>query len=367
LDIVRPFPAKGSASARTPRRSRVLATTLAAAALAAGLVSCSRAASTAPAQAPAQAPATEVRVGYFPNVTHAPALIGVKKDFFKQQLGTTKLTTQAFNAGPEEVTALLGNSLDVGFIGSGPAINAFTKSQGSIQLVSGAVSGGAQLVVKPGITSPEQLKGKNIATPSLGNTQDVALKKWLADNKLTDQVKITNLDNPKTLDAFKTGQVDGGWLPEPWASRLVLDAGATVFLDEKSLWPNGKFPSTVMIVRGGFLQQHPDTVRALIKGEAAAIDWATANQAEARTVVNNSLKELAGSTLSQAVLDRSFQGIELTLDPISAEFSQLAKDSVTAGIVKTPADLKGFADFGPLNEVLKASGKPAVDASGLTK
>jgi NitT/TauT family transport system substrate-binding protein len=352
---------------RTLRSSRVLATTLAAAALAAGLVGCSRAETAAPAAAPAQSPAAEVRLGYFPNVTHAPALIGVKKDFFTKELGSTKLTTQVFNAGPEEVTAMLGNSLDVAFIGSGPAINAFTKSKGTIQLISGAVSGGAQLVVKPGITSPEQLKGKNIATPSLGNTQDVALKKWLSENNLKDQVKITNLDNPKTLDAFKKGEVDGGWLPEPWASRLVQDAGATVLLDEKSLWPDGRFPSTVVIVRSEFLQQHPDTVRALLKGEAAAIDWAAANQAEAKTVVNDSLKELAGSTLSQAVLDRAFQGIELTLDPIPAEFPQLAKDSVTAGIVKEVVDLKGFADFGPLNDVLKAAGKPAAVASGLTK
>jgi NitT/TauT family transport system substrate-binding protein len=352
---------------RTLRNSRVLATTLAAAALAAGLVGCSRAETNTPAAAPAQAPAAEVRLGFFPNVTHAPALIGVKKDFFKKELGSTKLTTQVFNAGPEEVTALLGNSLDVAFIGSGPAINAFTKSKGTIQLISGAVSGGAQLVVKPGITSAEQLKGKNIATPSLGNTQDVSLKKWLTENNLKDQVKVTNLDNPKTLDAFKTGEVDGGWLPEPWASRLVLDAGASVLLDEKTLWPGGRFPTTVVIVRSEFLQQHPDTVRALLKGQAAAIDWATANQSEAKTLVNSSLKELAGSTLSPAVLDRAFQGIELTLDPIPAEFPQLAKDSVTAGVVKDVVDLKGFADFGPLNEVLKEAGKPAAAASGLTK
>jgi NitT/TauT family transport system substrate-binding protein len=221
--------------------------------------------------------------------------------------------------------------------------------------------------VKPGINSPDQLKGKTIATPQLGNTQDVALKKWLAANNLTGQVKITNLDNPKTLDAFKKGDLDGGWLPEPWASRLVLDAGAKVLVDEKSLWPDGKFPSTVVIVRSAFLQQHPDAVRAVLTGEQQAIDWATANPADAKTVVNDALKQLAGSTLSQAVLDRSFQGIELTLDPISAEFPQLAKDSVTAGVVKTPVDLKGFADFGPLNEVLKASGKPSIYAPGLTK
>ncbi|MFE0028447.1 ABC transporter substrate-binding protein [Amycolatopsis sp. NPDC059021] len=351
---------------RTHHRSRVLATALAALTAAAGLAGCSRAdSSSGPAQN--QGAAAEVRVGYFPNVTHAPALIGTKKDFFAKELGKTKLTTQTFNAGPDEVNALLGNSLDVAFIGSGPAINAFTKSKGTIQLVAGAVSGGAQLVVKPDITSVEQLKGKTIATPQLGNTQDVALKKFLAEKKLTDQVKVTALDNPKTFDTFKKGEVDGGWLPEPWSSRLVADAGAKVLVDEKSLWPQGKFPSTVVIVRSEFLQQHPETVRALLKGELAAIDWAKANPAEAKTVVNGALKELTGNTLGEAVLDRSFSGIELTADPVAAQFPQLAKDSVTAGIVKEAVNLKGFADFGPLNEVLKAQGQPAVSAPELTK
>ncbi|MFD9896234.1 ABC transporter substrate-binding protein [Amycolatopsis sp. NPDC059027] len=351
---------------RTHHRPRILATVLAALTAAAGLAGCSRAdSSSGPAQN--QGAAAEVRVGYFPNVTHAPALIGTKKDFFAKELGKTKLTTQTFNAGPDEVNALLGNSLDVAFIGSGPAINAFTKSKGTIQLVSGAVSGGAQLVVKPDITSVEQLKGKTIATPQLGNTQDVALKKFLAEKKLTDQVKVTAMDNPKTLDTFKKGEVDGGWLPEPWSSRLVADAGAKVLVDEKSLWPQGKFPSTVVIVRSEFLQQHPETVRALLKGELAAIDWAKTNPAEAKTVVNGALKELAGSTLGEAVLDRAFSGIELTTDPVAAQFPQLAKDSVTAGIVKEAVNLKGFADFGPLNEVLKAQGQPAVSAPELTK
>jgi NitT/TauT family transport system substrate-binding protein len=348
----------------TTRRLRVIAAGLAALVLAAG---CSRAGGNG-TQAPAKAEgdATEVRLGYFPNVTHAPAILGLKKDFYTKELGATKLSTATFNAGPEEVNALLGKSLDIGFIGSGPAINAFTKSSGSIQLVSGAVSGGAQLVTKPEITSVDQLKGKNIATPSLGNTQDVALKKLLGEKQITD-VKITNLDNPKTLDAFRKGELDGAWLPEPWSSRLVLDAGAKVLLDEKSLWPAGRFPTTVIIVRSEFLQQHPQTVQAVLRGHLNAIDWAKANPAETKTVVNAALKELAGSTLSGPVLDRAFSAIELTADPITADFPQLAKDSVTAGIVKTAVDLKGFADFSALNEALKATGKPAVDAAGLDK
>ncbi|MFD1051620.1 ABC transporter substrate-binding protein, partial [Kibdelosporangium lantanae] len=167
-----------------------------------------------PAPAAAQGDATEVRLGYFPNVTHLPAIIGVKKDFYTKELGSTKLVTQTFNAGPDEVNALLGKSLDIAFIGSGPAINAFTKSNGAIQLISGAASGGAQLVTKPDITSPEQLAGRNIATPQLGNTQDVALKKFVKDKNIQG-VKVTNLDNSKTLDAFKKGELDGAWSRSP--------------------------------------------------------------------------------------------------------------------------------------------------------
>ena len=242
------------------------------------LAACSRREADAPAAggaAPSAAgtPAAELRLGYFPNITHAPALIGVANGYFQQELGSTTLTTQTFNAGPEEVSALLGGSLDAGFIGSGPAINAFAKSNGeAIRLIGGSTSGGAQLVVSPDITSPEQLKGKIIATPQAGNTQDIAFKKWLKENNLTngtgpDAVTVQNIENPRTLDLFKSGQVAGGWLPEPWSSRLV-DAGAKVLVDEKTLWPGGEFPTTVLIVRTQFLQEHPQTVEALLRADA---------------------------------------------------------------------------------------------------
>jgi NitT/TauT family transport system substrate-binding protein len=331
------------------------------------LSGCSRASRDTTGQTAAQdqGPATEVRLGYFPNMTHAPAIIGVDKGYFTGQLGSTTLTTQTFNSGTEEASALLGGSLDVGFIGSGPAINAFTKSNGQIQVVSGAVSGGAELVVKPGITTPDQLKGKTIATPSQGNTQDVSAKKWLSTNHLTGQVNVANMDNPQTFDAFRNGDVDGGWLPEPWASQLVLDAGAKVLVDEKSLWPQGQFPTTVMVVRTQFLQQHPETVEALLKGTLAAIDWASANPADAKTAVNDGIEQLTHDKLSQAVLDRAYNEITLGVDPDSSTYPQLAQDSVTAGVAKTAANLKGFLDLTPLNQVLAAQHKPTVSAAGL--
>jgi NitT/TauT family transport system substrate-binding protein len=343
---------------------KILALTLAAALALAG---CSRAAETPSAPAAATSPAAELRLGYFPNITHAPAIIGVANGYFTQELGSTKLTTQTFNAGGDEIAALLGGSLDAGFIGSSPAINGFAKSNGEgVRVIAGSTSGGAQLVVSPDITSPDQLKGKIIATPQKGNTQDVALKKWLKDNNLDGQVTVQNLDNPRTLDLFRTNQIAGGWLPEPWSSRLV-DAGAKVLVDEKTLWPNGQFPTTVLIVRTQFLQEHPDTISALIRGEQKAVDFTTTNAADAKKVTNDSIKQLTGSSLAPAVLDRSFTELQFTLDPLAATFPQLAKDSVTAGVADKETSLKGFIDVTALNGVLTQAGKPAVDAAGLDK
>jgi NitT/TauT family transport system substrate-binding protein len=347
----------------------ILAATLAAALALAG---CSRAAETPAAPSAAPSPAAELRLGYFPNITHAPAIIGLANGSFTQELGATKLTTQTFNAGGDEVSALLGGSLDAGFIGSSPAINAFAKSNGAaVRVIAGSTSGGAQLVVSPDITAPDQLKGKIVATPQLGNTQDVSLKKWLKQNNLEqgqgpDKVTVQNLDNPRTLDLFKTKQIAGGWLPEPWSSRLV-DAGAKVLVDEKSLWPNGQFPTTVLIVRTQYLQEHPDTIAALIRGEQKAVDFATSNTAQTKTITNDSIKKLTGSALAQNVLDRSFTELSFTLDPLAATFGQLAKDSVTAGVTSKETNLKGLIDVTALNGVLTQSGKPAVDAAGLDK
>jgi NitT/TauT family transport system substrate-binding protein len=344
--------------------------TLSAVVLAAGLAACSRAdRDPEPASANAdKGPAARLRLGYFPNVTHAAALIGLDKGLYAKELGTgTKLVPTKFNAGPEAVGALLGGSLDASFIGSGPAINAYARSNGeAVRLIAGATSGGAQLVVRPGIAKPADLAGKTVVTPQLGNTQDVSLKKWLSQQGLTGKVKVTNLENAQTLDAFKQGKVDAAWLPEPWSSRLVLDAGAKVLVDEAKLWPGGRFPTTVLIVRTAFLQEHPQTVRALLKGLIASTDFA-ADPAAAKAAVNAQLEELTGKSLKPAVIDRAFANITLTVDPVASTFPQLAKDAVTAGVAKQPADVAGFADLGALNDVLAQAGKPAVDAAGLDR
>ena len=323
-------------------------------------------------------PAAQLKLGYFGNVTHAPALIGVGQGLIADSLkaaGTNSLTTQVFNAGPAEIEALNAGAIDAAFVGPNPAINSFAQSKGkSVVVVAGVAAGGAQLVVQPGINSAADLKGKTLASPQLGNTQDVALRAWLAKQGLkttpngTGDVTINPTDNAQTLKLFQSGKLDGAWLPEPWASRLVLQAGAKVLVDEKSLWDGsqtgkpGLFPTTILIVNKKFAADHPQTVEALVKGNVAAINWLnTASQADKEKAVNAGLKASAGAELPTDVLDRALSNITFSADPLAGAYPKLLQDGVDVGVTKT-ADLHGLFDLTTLNRV---SGQPKVSAAGL--
>ena len=366
-------------TARPAPRARRLAATLTALLTAGALASlgaCSSDASassddpTASANPTAGAEAPELRLGYFANLTHALPLIGVDDGTYQKTLGDTKLTTQVFNAGPAAVEALFAGAIDAAYVGPNPAINAFAQSNGdAIRIVAGATSGGAQLVVRDGIDSPADLKGTTLATPQLGNTQDVALRAWLSDQDLStsltgaaSDVTILPQENSQTLDTFKAGQVDGAWLPEPWASRLVVDAGAHVLVDEKDLWPDGDFVTTHLIVSTEFLDKYPGTVKKLIEAEYATSEWVTANPDEAKTTANAAIEKLSGKPLSGAVLDRAWANLRLTLDPIASSLQTSADHGVAVGTSKK-TDLTGIYDLTLLNEVLAAHDQePASDA-----
>jgi NitT/TauT family transport system substrate-binding protein len=206
----------------------------------------------------------ELRLGYFPNLTHASAIAGIDKSYFEKSLGgRATLKTFTFNAGPQVVEAIFSNGLDASYIGPNPAINSFTKSNGeAVRIISGATSGGASLVVAAGISSPKDLKGKKLATPQLGNTQDVALRAWLATQGLkTDlqgggDLSIVNQANAEALEAFRTGAISGAWVPEPWASRLILEGGGKILINEADLWPGRRFVTTLILVRKDYLDNH---------------------------------------------------------------------------------------------------------------
>ncbi len=337
-------------------------------------VACSSSAASAPASGSSAAAgaAGTLRLGYFANVTHAAAVLGVADGSFTRALSTTTLQTQVFTAGPAAIEALNAGAIDAAFLGPSPAINSFVKSKGeSLRIVAGATENGASLVVKPEITSAAQLRGKSIATPQLGGTQDVALRNYLFDNGLKVQtnggsdVDVVNQDNAQTLALFKSGQVDGGWLPEPWASRLVIDAGAKVLVDEATLWPNRLFPTTVLIVAKTFLDQHPDTVNALISGELTAIKRISQDPAGSQAAVNDAIGSLTGKKLSDNVIASAFKAIKVSYDPLSGTYADSGKHALDAGLLKTAPNVDGILDLRILNKLLKADGKQPVGATGL--
>jgi len=309
---------------------------------------------------------TTVRLGYFPNVTHAPAIVAVEKGYFAEALGANKLETKTFNAGPEAVEALLSGAIDAAYVGPNPAINAYQKSGGAaIRIVSGSTSGGAALVVSGDITSAADLTGKTLASPQLGGTQDVALRAWLKSKGLSSDtsgggdVSIKPQANGDTLDQLKQGLIAGGWVPEPWASRLVQEGGGKVLVDEKTLWPGGQFVTTHLIVSAELLKRRPDVVTALIKGEAKAIDYLAASPVDAQKVVNDSITTITGKGLKPEVITQAFANLAFTLDPIAPSLSKSATDAKEAGLLDS-TDIKDIYDLTLLNDVLTSAGKPSV-------
>lgn len=315
----------------------------------------------------AVAEATTLRLGLFPNVTHAPALVGVNQGSFADALGDVELETSYFNAGGEAIEAMFSGAIDITFIGPNPAINGFAESDGeAVRIIAGSTSGGASLVVREGIDSPEDLAGTTLASPALGNTQDVALRAWLADEGYeTDvtgggDVSITPLANPDILQAFQTGQLDGAWVPEPWATRLIDEAGGAVLVDEADLWPNGQFVTTHVLVRTEFLEDNPTVVRDFLTGYLDALAFTNDDAAVAQSTVLDAIEEISGTRLPESVIAGAWENLEFTVDPIASSLQGSAEDAEAVGLLD-PVDLTGIYDLAILNELLAGRGDDPVE------
>ncbi|MFD7132301.1 aliphatic sulfonate ABC transporter substrate-binding protein [Streptomyces sp. NPDC059894] len=313
-----------------------------------------------------------VKIGYFGNLTHGTALVGVNKGYFQKALGATKATYQVFNAGPSEIEALNSGSIDIGWIGPSPAINGYTKSAGeNLRIIGGSASGGVKLVVDPDkIKSVKDVKGKKIATPQLGNTQDVAFLNWIAEQgwKVDAEsgkgdVSVVRTDNKTTPDAYRSGSIDGAWVPEPTASKLVAE-GAEVLLDEADLWPDEKFVITNIIVSQTFLDEHPKAVEAVLKASVETNAYISAHPDEAKTAANAQLESDSGAALPADVLDPAWESIRFTDDPLASTLKTEAEHAVQAGLLEDP-ELDGIYDLTLLNKVLAAEGDSTVDDAGL--
>ena len=312
--------------------------------------------------APAAAAPVTVRLGFLENITHSSALIGLKEGFFTKDLGSAgTLHPTAFSTGTEETTALLAGQLDAAYVGPNPAINAWQKSGGTaIKIISGAATGGASVVVAKGITSVAQLKGKSLATPSLGNTQDVALRYWLKQNGLTTTttgggdafVKPTTPNSAAVLE-FKSGQIAGGSEPAPYDVEMVKDGG-TVLLSEPGV-------TTLLVVAQSFLSAHPAVVADLLKAQVQANDFIKSNPAAAQADANAELASFTGKALSASIVAAAFKEITFTNDPDAASLTADASQAVALGLLK-PVNLSGIFDLSPLNNVLSAAGESPVSS-----
>ncbi len=307
--------------------------------------------------------ATVIRIGYFPNITHSQALVGVAKGTFQEKLGdNVTIVTYIFNAGPSVIEAMFANELDIAYIGPNPAINGYVKSKGmALKIVAGATSGGAGLVVRrdAGINTINDFHGRKIASPQIGNTQDVAVRGWLKAHGFVlkergGNVEVIPIQNPDQLTLFLKKEIDAAWTVEPWVSRLINEGGGKLFLDEQSLWPNGEFVTANVIVSKKFLDTHRDLVKRFIAAHVELTIWINNNFAESKKIINDEIRKITGKALPVEVIDEAFSRMKVTYDPIKDSLLVSARLAFEQGFLgKGPPDLSQIYDLSILNEVLK--------------
>ena len=311
-----------------------------------------------------------IRVGAFPNITHAQAMVGKANGWFDKAMGPqVKVQWTSFNAGPSAIEALFAGALDMTYVGPSPAINGYVRSNGeALRVVAGAASGGASLIVRSdaGINRPEDFHGKRVASPQFGNTQDVALRNWLKQHgmKTNDKggdVQIIPMANPDQLTLFLKKDLDAAWAPEPWATRLIREGNGRLFVDERTLWPNGQFVIGLLVVNTKFFNAHPDLVKTWIRANVDLTDWINAHQSEAKQLLNQQIQRETGKALPAAVLDESFSRLQITYDPLHAQLNAAAKQAFDAGFLgRQMPDLSRLYDLTLLNQVLAEKNRKAI-------
>jgi NitT/TauT family transport system substrate-binding protein len=305
----------------------------------------------------------ELRIGYFPNINHAQAVIGIGNGDFKKVLGeNVDIKPFIFNAGPSAIEAIFAKQVDVTYVGPNPAINGYVISNGEdIRAIAGATSGGAVFVVRAdtNINSASDLANKKFASPQLGNTQDVALRAYLLENgyktvENKGNVHVLPAKNPDILTLFLKKDIDGAWVPEPWGERLIKEANGKLFLDERDLWPDGKFVTGLMVVRTDYLENNPDVIQKLLKAHVEETEWINSHKEEAIQTFNTELKKITFQTIPEDILREALTRLEFTYDPIQQSLYKSAEDAFKLGFLgKTKPDLTNIFDLNILNKVLK--------------
>ena len=306
-----------------------------------------------------------IRLGYFPNINHAQAVIGVGNGTFQKYLGdNVELKTYVFNAGPSAIEALFANQVDATYVGPNPAINGYVISKGTgLKIISGASSGGAVFVVRndSGINTINDLGNKKFASPQLGNTQDVALREYLISHGFNTvekggNVSVIPVKNADILTLLLKKEIDGAWVPEPWGERFIKEGNSKLFVDERDLWPDGKFVTAHIIAKPDYLKNNPDVIKKLLNAHIDITNWINNNKDDAIKLFNIELKKITGQTIDEDVLKKSLERLDLTYDPIQTSLYKSAESAFKVGFLKTNPDLSGIYDLALQNEVLSEKG-----------
>lgn len=282
----------------------------------------------------------KIRVAYFPNINHAVPIIGMEKGIFQDQIGNnTVIEPMLFDAGPQVIESIFAGSIDIAYVGPGPAINGFLKSENhNVKILSGAASGGASFIVHPNskINSVADFGGKRIAAPQIGNTQDISLRSYLSENGLKPAEKggsviVLNIPNPDIYTLFAKGDIDGAWVPEPTATILVQQLNGTRLFNEEDLWPENKFASVLLIAREDYVRQNPEVINKWLEAHKQTVDWINSNPEQTRIIFIQFMKKETGKSLSDKLVDESLSNLEITSDPIVSSIHTFAKRADSLG------------------------------------
>ncbi|MFQ5920880.1 MAG: aliphatic sulfonate ABC transporter substrate-binding protein [Nitrososphaerales archaeon] len=302
-----------------------------------------------------------VRIGYFPNISHAQALVGAANGTFEQALGDTRVEYKIFNAGPASIEALFTDQVDIVYVGPNPAINGYIRTDGEgLRVIAGAASGGVLFVVRTdsGIDSAGDLYGKKLAAPQYGNTQDISLKSYIIENDLRlaehgGSVYVLSAKSPDTVLLFLKKEIDGAWVPEPWGTILVKDAGGRIFLDERDLWPEGEFATTLVVARSEFLEEHPDLVGKVLEAHVETTLWINEHPEQAQEIVRAQLKNIMGQELPEDVIRDSFPTMEFTYRPMEFSLFEFAERAYDLGMLgREKPEIADIYYAATLNDVL---------------
>ncbi len=294
----------------------------------------------------------KIRVAFFPSIGHAAPIVGIENGIFESGIGQEiKIETKLFDSGPQVIESIFAGSIDVAYVGPGPVINGFLKSNGNdVKILAGAASGGASFIAQPdsGLDSIENFDGKRIASPQISNSQDVSLRYYLALNDLKPVDKggtvfVLNISNPDIYTLFAKGEIDGAWVPEPWATILVEELNGVRLFHEEKLWPNEEFASVLLIARTDYLENNPELVKSWLKSHEETVTWINSNPDKSKSIFDDFLKKHMGKSLPTKIIDESFSNLTITSDPIKNSVLTFAERADSLGYLgRTGYNLDGI-------------------------